>query len=336
MNSDTENSITHQNFSIKTNTDLNEIISRKELTPLVLTWEAQQERKIAEIAQVIADKPDRKLIMIAGSSASGKTTFSHRLSAHLERLGLTPHPIEVDNYFIDREQSPRDAEGNHNYEALECLDIERLNADLNSLLRGEEIVLPRYNFTEGVREQFGDRLKPNVGDIFVIEGLHCLNDRLTYTIPKACKYKIYLDVLAPLRVTGQIPLSAADMRLFRRIVRDARTRGASAPDTLRRWESVRRGEESNIFPFREQADMSFNSAFPYEISMLKPYVLPMLLNLPASSPEHREIKRLLSILMSVIGTGNQAVPPNSILREFIGEEIRDFNDLSADDICSDD
>lgn len=298
--------------------DLNDVISRRELEHLILIQEAHQERQIAEIAQSIAHRPSVKLVMIAGPSSSGKTTFSHRLSIQLEGLGLKPHPIEVDNYFVNREQSPRDAQGNYNYEALECLDVERFNADLNALLRGEEVELPRYNFAKGMREYHGDRLKLGADDILVIEGLHCLNDRLSYALPKESKYKIYISALTQLNIDEHNRIPTTDGRLLRRMVRDARTRGASARDTIQRWRSVRRGEESNIFPFQEEADAMFNSALVYELAVLKPYAVPLLFSIPRDCPEAEEAMRLLKFLDYFIGVSSENIPPNSILREFIG------------------
>lgn len=307
-----------QQIGVENVADLNGVISRRELDHLILIQEAHQERQIAEIAQSIAARPSVKLVMIAGPSSSGKTTFSHRLSIQLESLGMKPHPIEVDNYFVDREQSPRDAQGNYNYEALECLDVARFNADMNALLRGEEVELPHYNFAKGAREYRGDRLKLGAEDILVIEGLHCLNDRLSYALPKESKYKIYISALTQLNIDEHNRIPTTDGRLLRRMVRDARTRGASAQDTIQRWRSVRRGEESNIFPYQEEADAMFNSALIYEPAVLKPYAVPLLFSIPRDCPEAEEATRLLKFLDYFIGVSSENIPPNSILREFIG------------------
>ena len=298
--------------------DQNGVISQQGLSHLILIQEAHQERQIAEIAARIAKNRSTKLVMIAGPSSSGKTTFSHRLSIQLEGLGLKPHPIEVDNYFVNREDSPRDAQGNYNYEALECLDVEQFNRDMSALLRGEEVELPRYNFQKGVREYRGDRLKLGPDDILVMEGLHCLNDKLSYALPKESKFKIYISALTQLNVDEHNRIPTTDGRLLRRMVRDARTRGASAQETIRRWPSVRRGEEDNIFPFQEGADAMFNSALIYELAVLKPYAVPLLFSIPRDCPEYEEATRLLKFLDYFIGVSSEDIPHNSILREFIG------------------
>ena len=298
--------------------DLNGMISQQGLSHLFLIQEAHQERQIANIAAQIAQKGSIKLVMIAGPSSSGKTTFSHRLSIQLESLGLKPHPIEVDNYFVNREDSPRDADGNYNFEALESLDVEQFNKDMNALLRGEEVEMPKYNFAKGQREYHGDKLKLGPDDILVIEGIHCLNDKLTYSLPKDSKFKIYISALTQLNIDEHNRIPTTDGRLLRRMVRDARTRGASARDTIQRWPSVRRGEEDNIFPFQEEADAMFNSALIYELAILKPYVVPLLFSVPRDCPEYEEATRLLKFLDYFIGVSSEGIPNNSILREFIG------------------
>ena len=297
---------------------LNEAISRGEMSHLILIQEALQEKKIAEIAAAVAERKNVKFVMIAGPSSSGKTTFSHRLSIQLEAIGLKPHPIEVDNYFVNRVDSPRDENGNYNYEVLECLDVELFNRDMSALLRGEEVELPYYNFKKGVREYHGNRLKLGEGDILVIEGIHCLNDRLSYSLPKESKFKIYISALTQLNVDEHNRIPTTDGRLLRRMVRDARTRGASAQDTIRMWPSVRKGEEENIFPYQEEADAMFNSALVYELAVLKQYAQPLLFRIPRDSEEYLEAKRLLIFLDYFIGVSSEDIPKNSILREFIG------------------
>ncbi len=239
---------------------LNEQIASGRMNQLVLIQEALQEKKIAEIAERIASQPEKKLVMIAGPSSSGKTTFSHRLSIQLEALGLNPHPIEVDDYFVNREDSPRDEKGDYDYEALECLDVRQFNVDMNRLLNGETVDMPTYNFKTGHREYRGDRLRLGKGDILVMEGIHCLNDRLSYTLPRENKFKIYISALTQLNIDEHNRIPSTDGRLIRRMIRDARVRGTSALETIRRWPSVRRGEDNNIFPFQEEADAMFNSA----------------------------------------------------------------------------
>ena len=302
---------------------LNEAISRGEMSHLILIQEALQEKKIAEIAAAVAERKNVKFVMIAGPSSSGKTTFSHRLSIQLEAIGLKPHPIEVDNYFVNRVDSPRDENGNYNYEVLECLDVELFNRDMSALLRGEEVELPYYNFKKGVREYHGNRLKLGEGDILVIEGIHCLNDRLSYSLPKERKFKIYISALTQLNVDEHNRIPTTDGRLLRRMVRDARTRGASAQDTIRMWPSVRKGEEENIFPYQEEADAMFNSALVYELAVLKQYAQPLLFRIPRDSEEYLEAKRLLKFLDYFIGVSSEDIPKNSILREFIGGSCLD-------------
>ena len=302
---------------------LNEAISRGEMSHLILIQEALQEKKIAEIAAAVAERKNVKFVMIAGPSSSGKTTFSHRLSIQLEAIGLKPHPIEVDNYFVNRVDSPRDENGNYNYEVLECLDVELFNRDMSALLRGEEVELPYYNFKKGVREYHGNRLKLGEGDILVIEGIHCLNDRLSYSLPKESKFKIYISALTQLNIDEHNRIPTTDGRLLRRMVRDARTRGASAQDTIRMWPSVRKGEEENIFPYQEEADAMFNSALVYELAVLKQYAQPLLFRIPRDSEEYLEAKRLLKFLDYFIGVSSEDIPKNSILREFIGGSCLD-------------
>ena len=297
---------------------LNDKIAAGDMSHLILIQEALQEKRIAEIAAQIAERKTAKLVMIAGPSSSGKTTFSHRLSVQLEAIGLKPHPIAVDNYFVNRVDSPRDENGNYNYEVLECLDVEKFNQDMQALLRGEQAELPYYNFKKGEREYKGDFLKLGKDDILVIEGIHCLNDRLSYSLPRESKFKIYISALTQLNIDEHNRIPTTDGRLLRRMIRDARTRGASARDTIRMWPSVRKGEEENIFPYQEEADAMFNSALIYELAVLKQYVEPLLFGIPKDCPEYTEAKRLLKFLDYFIGVSSEDIPKNSILREFIG------------------
>ena len=256
--------------------------------------------------------------MIAWPSSSGKTTFSHRLSIQLSAHGLKPHPIAVDNYFVNREHTPLDEEGNYNFECLEAIDVKQFNNDMNALLRGEEVEIPTYNFKTGKREYKGNFLKLEESDILVIEGIHCLNDKLSETLPKENKFKIYVSALTQLNVDEHNRIPTTDGRLIRRIVRDARTRGTSAKDTIAMWNSVRRGEEANIFPYQESADVMFNSALIYELAVLKIYAEPLLFGISPEEPEYHEAKRLLKFFDYFVGMPGEAVPTNSLLREFIG------------------
>lgn len=297
---------------------LNDKIAQGEMSHLILIQEALQEKKIAEIAAQIASRKNAKFVMVAGPSSSGKTTFSHRLSVQLEAIGLKPHPIAVDNYFVNRVDSPRDEFGNYNYEVLECLDIALFNQNMTDLLEGKRVELPNYNFKKGVREYKGNFLQLGPEDILVIEGIHCLNDRLSHSLPKESKFRIYISALTQLNIDEHNRIPTTDGRLIRRMIRDARTRGASARDTISMWPSVRKGEEENIFPFQEEADAMFNSALVYEFAVLKQYAEPLLFSIPKDSEEYLEAKRLLKFLDYFIGVSSEDIPKNSILREFIG------------------
>lgn len=297
---------------------LNDQISHGRMNELILIQEALMEKKLGDIAEMIASMPDKKIVMIAGPSSSGKTTFSHRLSIQLQTKGLVPHPIAVDNYFVNRVDSPRDEHGNYNYEVLECLDVELFNQNMSDLLSGKTVELPSYNFISGEREYHGDYLTLGPDDILVIEGIHCLNEKLSYSLPKENKFKIYISALTQLNIDEHNRIPTTDGRLIRRLVRDSRTRGASAQDTIRMWPSVRRGEEENIFPFQEEADVMFNSALVYELAVLKQYAEPILFSVPRGSAEYLEAKRLLKFMDYFLGVSSEDIPKNSVLREFIG------------------
>ena len=297
---------------------LNEEIAAGNINELILIQEALQEKKIAEIAARIGSDRSKKFVMIAGPSSSGKTTFSHRLSIQLKAQGMIPHPIAVDDYFVNRVNSPKNPDGSYNYEVLECLDIEQFNKDMTALLAGETVEMPRYQFKTGEREYRGDYLKLGKDDILVIEGIHCLNDRLSYSLPKESKFRVYVSALTQLNVDEHNRIPTTDCRLIRRMVRDARTRGASAQDTIRMWPTVRQGEEEHIFPFQESADMMFNSATVYELAVLKQYAEPLLFGIPRDSVEYMEAKRLLKFLDYFLGVNCEDIPNNSIVREFIG------------------
>jgi uridine kinase len=297
---------------------LNEEIASGNINELILIQEALQEKKIAEIAGKIGADRSKKFVMIAGPSSSGKTTFSHRLSVQLKAQGMNPHPIAVDDYFVNRVDSPKNPDGSYNYEVLESLDIEQFNKDMTALLAGETVEMPRYQFKTGVREYRGDYLKLGKDDILVIEGIHCLNDRLSYSLPKESKFRVYVSALTQLNIDEHNRIPTTDCRLIRRMVRDARTRGASAQDTIRMWPTVRAGEEEYIFPFQESADMMFNSATVYELSVLKQFAEPLLFGIPRESPEYMEAKRLLKFLDYFLGVNSEDIPRNSIVREFIG------------------
>lgn len=297
---------------------LNDIIAKGKINDLILVQEALQEMKISKIAEAIKNAGGKKFIMVAGPSSSGKTTFSYRLSIQLQAHGLKPHPIAVDNYFVDREKTPKDEKGNYNFESLYAIDLEQFNKDMTELMNGKIVDLPAFNFISGKREYKGNYLQLGADDILVIEGIHGLNDALSYSLPRESKYKIYISALTQLNIDEHNRIPTTDGRLLRRMVRDARTRGASARTTINMWPSVRKGEEENIFPFQEDADTMFNSALIYELAVLKLYAEPILFGIDRDCPEFVEAKRLLKFLDYFIGTPSEVVPKNSILKEFVG------------------
>ena len=297
---------------------LNKMIVDGRGQDLILMQEALQEKNIGQVAEKAVKDPDRRIVMIAGPSSSGKTTFSHRLSTQFAALGYNPHPISVDNYFRNREEYPLDENGQPDFEALGCVDIPQFNEDMNALLSGKTIELPRLNFKTGKREYKGEMLKLGKKDILVIEGIHCLNDAMSSELPKDSKFKIYISALTQLNVDEHNRIPTTDGRLIRRMVRDARTRGTSALETIERWPSVRRGEDKNIFPYQESADVMFNSALVYELAVLKLYAEPLLFNIPRDREEYDEAKRLLKFLDYFLAIDSESIPKTSIIREFIG------------------
>lgn len=305
-------------LGIETVGALNDRITKGALREVVLVQEAMQEKRIAEIAGEIASRPEVKFVLIAGPSSSGKTTFSHRLSIQLRANGLVPHPIAVDNYFVEREENPRDENGNYDFECLGAVDIGLFNTQMQELLAGKEVVIPTFNFLKGSKEYNSKPKKLGENDVLVFEGIHCLNPKLTESLSNENKYKIYISALTQLNVDEHNQIPTTDGRLLRRIVRDARTRGSSAKRTIGMWPSVRRGEEQNIFPYQEEADVMFNSALIYELAVLKPYVEALLFGIEHDCPEYVEAKRLLKFLDYFVGIGSENVPMNSLLREFIG------------------
>lgn len=297
---------------------INDKIVHGEINDLILVQEAFQEKKLAELAEEIASRKNVKFVMIAGPSSSGKTTSSHRLAVQMIAKGLKPHPIPVDNYFVNREDTPLDENGQYNYEVLEALDVELFNDHMTRLARGERVELPEFNFITGKREYHGNYLQLQENEVLVIEGIHCLNRKMSYAIPEEQKYKIYVSALTQLNIDEHNRIPTTDLRLIRRIVRDMRTRGTSAQNTIAMWQSVRRGEENNIFPYQQEADAVFNSALIYELSVLKQYAEPALFSVPKDSREYIEANRLLKFLNYFLGVPSENVPKNSLLREFIG------------------
>ncbi|MCR5691952.1 MAG: nucleoside kinase [Eubacterium sp.] len=309
-----------EKLNVATVAEFNQEIVRGNLRELMMTQEALHEKRIGDIAEQIAERGSR-IVTIAGPSSSGKTTFSYRLSTQLKTLGLRPHPLGLDDYFVNRVDTPKDKDGNYNFECLEALDIKTLNENLTDLLEGKEVQLPTYNFITGKREYNKPLMKIEEDEILVIEGIHGLNDKLTYSIPASEKYKIYISALTTLNLDNHNRIPTTEGRLIRRIIRDARTRGNSARKTISMWNSVRAGENQNIFPFQEQADSMFNSSLIYELAAMKLYADPVLFQVPKGCPEYSEARRILKFLDYFIPIDPHEVPLNSILREFIGGGI---------------
>jgi uridine kinase len=297
--------------------DLNKRIEKKDIGDLILTTEALQEKIWANTADEIM-KRGTKMVLISGPSSSGKTTSCKRLSVQLSVLGYHPVQISVDDFFVERTETPLDEHGNYDFEALEAIDLKLFNNTLLSLLHGEEVEIPRFNFTLGTKEWVGHKLKMQPNSILVVEGIHCLNPKLTELVEDSTKYMIFVSALTSLSIDKMNPIPTTDNRLIRRIIRDYNYRGYSAVNTLNRWPSVRNGEEKNIFPYQENADMMFNTSLVYELGVLKPYALPILLEVPETSPEYAEAARLLNFLSYFKPIPDELIPGTSILREFVG------------------
>ena len=310
-----------ETLGVRTAGEMNEVIASGYAPHVLLVQEALMEAKIARIAEKIVKDKKIRIILIAGPSSSGKTTFSKRLSVQLAAHGKMPYPISMDDFYVNRDDTPRDQNGEFDFEALEALDIPLFNDVMNNLLNGDEVSLPTFNFKTGLREYRGNTLKLKDEDILVIEGIHGLNEKLTSRIPIEAKYKIYISALTQLSIDAHNNMSTADGRLMRRMVRDARTRNTSALETLKRWPSVRRGEEANIFPFQEEADVIFNSSCIYEMSVLKTYVEPLLFQIPKDCEEYEVANRLLRLLDNFLPIPSEQIAINSIIREFIGGGI---------------
>ncbi len=307
-----------EKLMVSTVGQLNDTISEGKINDLILVQEALQERRISEIAREIVERGTVKFVMIAGPSSSGKTSFSHRLSIQLRTYGLNPHPIACDDYYVNRVDTPKDENGNYDFECLEAVDVAKFNEDMSALLRGELVELPHFNFKTGLREYNGNYLQLEEGDILVIEGIHGLNDKLSAALPSDSKFKVYISALTSINIDEHNRIPTTDGRLFRRMVRDARTRGTSAQNTIKMWPSVRSGEEKNIFPFQENADAMFNSILLYELAAFKTYAEPLLFQIPKEAPEYYEARRLLKFLEYFVALDPKVVPNNSLCREFIG------------------
>lgn len=304
--------------NITTVGDLNDAICEGSISDMILVQEALQERRIGEIAAQIFRRKETKFVMVAGPSSSGKTTFAHRLAVQLRSFGLRPHIISMDDYFVNREQTPIDIDGNYNYEVLEAVDIDLFMDDMLDLLEGNTVEMPQFDFKAGKRVYKGRFLKLDKNDILIIEGIHGLNPKASEELPEENKFKIYISCMTSLNIDEHNRIPSTDARLLRRMVRDARTRGNSAQHTFELWPKVRMGEDMNIFPFQDDADAVFNSVLIYELAVIKQFAEPLLFNVRQNEPAYYEAKRLLKFLEYFVGVDTAAVPTNSLLREFVG------------------
>ena len=298
---------------------LNDIVNAGEIGDLIRVSEAIHEKKIAEIADKITNhEEEKRIVLISGPSSSGKTTFANRLGIQLRVNGFVPQTISLDNYFVDRDKTPKDSDGDYDYEALEAIDVDLFNKQLTQLLEGFEVEVPIYNFETGTREPLGQKMKMNKNTILVIEGIHGLNDKLTASISPEDKYKVYVSALTSMNIDDHNRIPSTDTRILRRIVRDNQIRGCSANNTINRCPSVRRGEEKNIFPYQENADIMFNSSLVFELCLLKTYAEPLLMELGRENERYSEVKRLIEFLSYFLPIDAKDVPNNSIVKEFIG------------------
>ena len=304
--------------NISTVGDLNDAICGGSISDMILVQEALQERRIGEIAAQIFRRNDTKFVMVAGPSSSGKTTFAHRLAVQLRSFGLRPHIISMDDYFVNREQTPIDIDGNYNYEVLEAVDIDLFMDDMLDLLDGNTVEMPQFDFKAGKRVYKGRYLKLDKNDILIIEGIHGLNPKASEELPEKNKFKIYISCMTSLNIDEHNRIPSTDARLLRRMVRDARTRGNSAQHTFELWPKEMMGEDMNIFPYQDDADAVFNSVLIYELAVIKQFAEPLLFNVRQNEPAYYEAKRLLKFLEYFVGIDTASVPTNSLLREFVG------------------
>lgn len=308
----------HKILNVNTVYKLNTAIEQDRIKDVIMLDEALHEKKIAKIADKIAKNRKIKMILIAGPSSSGKTTFAQRLGIQLRLNRIKPVTISVDNYFVERKDTPRDENGNYDFECIEAIDLELFNEHLNKLLHGKEIDMPEFDFYEGKKKYKGKKLRLHKDEVLVIEGIHCLNDKLTSRIPKSQKYKIYISALTVLNMDRYTRISSGDTRLIRRIVRDHQFRGYSAKHTLKNWKMVTRGETKNIFPFQEDANTIFNTSLIYELGVLKGLAIPMLKEVKKEDEEYAEAERLINVLKYIKTIPTEDVPSNSLLKEFVG------------------
>jgi uridine kinase len=299
--------------------DLNKKITENNINEIIKISELAQNNKLNAIANEIYIKRDKiKIVLIAGPSGSGKTITSHKLSYYLKSKGLNPTPIGLDNYFLERVNTPRDEEGNYDYETIDAIDIELFNEHLTKLLNNEEVILPKYNFLTGEKEYKNNKLKLKENDILIIEGLHGLNEKLTSSIPRENKYKLYVSPLTVLNIDDHNRISTSFVRKLRRLVRDYKYRGYGAIETMKMWEKVREGEENYVFPFQDEADSIFNTALSYELSILKIYAEPLLFSVTEDSEYFDEARRMIKLLKNFLPISAEDIPDDSLIREFIG------------------
>lgn len=308
----------HKILDVNTVYKLNMAIEQDTIKDIIMLDEALHEKKIANIADKIAQNRNVKMILIAGPSSSGKTTFAQRLGIQLRINRIKPVTISVDNYFVERKDTPRDEKGNYDFECIEAIDLELFNDHLTKLLNGEEVEMPEFDFHEGTKRYNGRKLKLEPDQVLVIEGIHCLNDKLTSKIAKDQKYKIYISALTVLNMDRYNRISTTDTRLVRRIVRDYQFRGYDAKHTIATWHSVNNGEEKNIFPYQEEANSIFNTSLIYELNVLKGVVLPLLKEIKQEEAEYAEAQRLIDMLKYFETIPADYVPTNSLLKEFLG------------------
>lgn len=311
----------HKVLNVNTVYKLNKCVKEDRIKETILVDEALHEKKIANIADDIAKRKNAKVILIAGPSSSGKTTFAQRLGIQLRVNGIKPVTISVDNYFVERDETPKDKNGNYDFESIDAIDLELFNDHLTRLIKGEKIAVPTFDFLVGSKKYLGNTMQLKKDEVLVIEGIHCLNDKLTANIPKSQKYKIYISALTVLNIDYFNRISTTDTRLIRRIVRDHKYRGYSALHTLGMWESVTRGENRNIFPYQETADAMFNTSLVYELGVLRNYAMPLLAEIDKTQPEFSEAKRLHRLLSYFEPISPDSIPNQSLIREFIGGSI---------------
>jgi len=305
-------------IGISTVGDFNENVAKGFSTDIINVSEALQEKKISRIADEIASRSDVRVVLIAGPSSSGKTTFCKRLSVQLLTCGIKPVQVSLDDYFVDRDKTPLDDKGDYDYESLYALDIPLINKQFNALFAGEEVVMPRYNFQTGKSEKNGRRLKLDENNVLLVEGIHALNPKLTAHIPENQKFRVYASALTTILLDNHNYIPTTDNRLLRRIIRDYKYRGVTAQETIRRWPSVRAGENKWIFPYQENADMMFNTAMLFELAVIRTQAEPLLELVPENAEEYAEAYRLLKFLRYITPIQYRQLPPTSLLREFLG------------------